>query len=81
MLVLMRGWPFASPETPSFRDVPVGSAFYYYVETAAGLQVMPGFADGTFRPNATTTRGEASKIVDVAGQRSGPASARPARWP
>ncbi|HET7077837.1 MAG TPA: S8 family serine peptidase [Chloroflexia bacterium] len=66
MVVLARGWALDTPETATFVDVPYGSPFYFYIETAANLQVISGYANGTFRPYASTTRAEAAKIIDVA---------------
>jgi len=55
-----------STDTPTFRDVPVGSAFYNYVETAYANGILSGYADNTFRPNVEATRGQVSKIIDIA---------------
>jgi subtilase family protein/S-layer family protein/fervidolysin-like protein len=77
MIVLARGWALDTPERPTFADVPYGSPFYFYIETAANLQVISGYTNGTFRPYANTTRAEAAKIIDVAAAtfRPGPGSA------
>jgi hypothetical protein len=50
----------------SFSDVPVGSTFYNYIETAYANGILSGYADGTFRPNNDATRGQVAKIVDLA---------------
>ena len=50
----------------SFSDVPVGSTFYNYIETAYANGILSGYADGTFRPNNDATRGQITKIVDLA---------------
>ncbi len=67
--------PLVNPPTPTFADVPYGSAFYTYVETAASRGIINGYACGGpgepcdpqrrpyFRPNATVTRGQIAKIV------------------
>jgi subtilisin family serine protease len=65
-MVLTRGWPLFDPEAPSFADVPYGTPFYLYVETASGLQVINSFADRTFHPYQVVTRADAAKIIDVA---------------
>ena len=44
-MVLTRGWPLFDPDAPSFADVPYGTPFYLYVETASGLKVINSFAD------------------------------------
>jgi subtilisin-like proprotein convertase family protein len=55
-----------STNTPSFTDVPVGSTFYNYIETAYANGILSGYADRTFRPFNDATRGQVSKIVDIA---------------
>jgi S-layer homology domain/Beta-propeller repeat len=60
------GWLRRTPVTPTFSDVPPGSAFYTFVETAVCHGVVSGYADGTFRPTAGATRGQISKIVSLA---------------
>ena len=47
----------------SFTDVQPGSTFYPYVQCLACRDVIGGYSDGTFRPNADVTRGQLSKIV------------------
>ena len=47
----------------SFTDVQPGSTFYRYVQCLACRDVIGGYSDGTFRPNADVTRGQLSKIV------------------
>jgi hypothetical protein len=58
-----QGWALLNPVTPSFSDVPAGSTFYQYIETAVCHGVLGGYADGTFRPANPATRGQISKIV------------------
>jgi hypothetical protein len=60
----------SSPATPTptactltFTDVPPGSTFYPYVHCLACLDIINGYHDGTFHPNANVTRGQLSKIV------------------
>jgi hypothetical protein len=64
--VLTAGWPLQTPPAPTFSDVPAGSAFYPYVETALCHGILSGYADGTFRPGAGATRGQIAKIVYLA---------------
>ena len=60
----------------TFEDVPPGSTFYEFIQRLTGRGVMSGYACGGagepcnppsnrpyFRPNATTTRGQLSKIT------------------
>jgi hypothetical protein len=55
-----------STDVPSFSDVPVGSTFYNYIETAYANGILSGYADGTFRPNNDATRGQVAKIINLA---------------
>jgi hypothetical protein len=66
MVVIAAGYKPISPATPSFSDVPVGSAFYSYIETARANDILSGYDDGTFRPEAQATRGQICKAVDLA---------------
>ncbi len=66
MIVTARGWPLVNPVTPSFSDVPVGSAFYPYVETAKAQGILSGYSDGTFRPSAAVSCGQISKMIVTA---------------
>jgi hypothetical protein len=59
----VQGWPLLDPATASFSDVPTGSTFYQYVETAVCHHVLGGYSDGTFRPVNPATRGQISKII------------------
>ena len=51
------------PPLPAFSDVPRSDPFYRYVETARAGGVISGYADGTFRPGSTATRGQIARIV------------------
>jgi hypothetical protein len=78
MIVLGVGWPLANPSNNTFHDVPVGSTFYSYVETAFGHGIINGYACGGsgescdpqnrpyFRPNNNVTRGQLSKLLMLA---------------
>jgi hypothetical protein len=71
------GWTLLNPLTNTFQDVPVGSTFYQYIETAVAHGVLSGYPCGQppagecvppsnkpyFVPNANATRGQSSKIV------------------
>lgn len=67
--VLAMGFPLLNPPNPTFSDVPRLHPYYRYIETAVAQGIIGGYADGTFRPDNTVTRGQMSKIVVVAGQR------------
>ncbi|MFL5733388.1 MAG: S-layer homology domain-containing protein [Chloroflexia bacterium] len=66
MIVLGEGWPIDLTSAPHFTDVPPGSTFYEYVETAVNHGVISGYADRTFRPNNNITRGQIAKIIVLA---------------
>jgi hypothetical protein len=67
IVVLAAGWPLLDPPTATFRDVPLGSTFYRYVETAYNKGIITGYGCGTncleFRPGNSATRGQIAKIV------------------
>lgn len=52
----------------TFTDVPDGFPFWLYIERAALHGVISGYDNGTFRPNADVTRGQAVKILDNAAR-------------
>jgi hypothetical protein len=70
------GWTLLNPTQSTFEDVPVGSTFYEFVETAYAHAVLSGYPCGGlsepcippgnkpyFRPFNNATRGQTSKIV------------------
>src|SRR5207249_3360153 len=66
IVVQAAGLSLIHPATPSFSDVPVGSTFYDYIETARASSILSGYPDGTFRPDAQATRGQICKITYLA---------------
>lgn len=78
MIVNAAGGPFINPESPTFADVDVDSAFYTYIETAAAHELIGGYLCGGpgepcddtarpyFRPGNNITRGQLSKVVALA---------------
>ncbi|HET6312216.1 MAG TPA: NPCBM/NEW2 domain-containing protein [Chloroflexia bacterium] len=59
----------------TFSDVPPGSTFYEYVERIVGRGVVGGYADGTFGPGNSATRGQIAKVLsNAAGFSDAPAS-------
>jgi hypothetical protein len=62
IVVLAEGWA-NDCATQHFSDVPPSHPFYCYVETAFAHGIISGYADGTFRPGNSATRGQISKIV------------------
>jgi hypothetical protein len=63
IVVLAEGWDIDTYGAPHFTDVPSGSAFYDYVETAYNNGVITGYSDNTFRPNNNITRGQLTKVI------------------
>jgi hypothetical protein len=63
IVVLAEGWPLLDPPTPTFSDVPSSDPFYRHIETAFDRGIISGYADGTFRPGNSATRGQICKIV------------------
>ena len=66
IVVLARGWTIECPSAGHFSDVPVGSVFYCFIETAYGHGIISGYSDGTFRPGNNVTRAQLTKIVVIA---------------
>lgn len=73
-------WELINPSINTFEDVPVGSTFYQYVETAAAHFVVSGYQCGQspagecvppenkpyFLPSSNATRAQVSKIEFLA---------------
>ncbi|MDQ5822762.1 MAG: S-layer homology domain-containing protein [Chloroflexota bacterium] len=69
------GYPLVNDNQETFADVPAGSPFHAYVETAARRSIIGGYPCGRpsepcdaqnrpyFRPNNSITRGQITKIV------------------
>ncbi len=66
IVVLAKGWPLSDPSNASFWDVPRGSTYYTYVETARARGLVNGYSDGSFRLNDNVSRGQLAKIVSTA---------------
>jgi hypothetical protein len=66
MIVTAFGWALNTSGGPHFSDVPSSNAFYAYIETAFNRGIVTGYADGTFRPNASVTRAQLSKMLYLA---------------
>ncbi|MDQ6693681.1 MAG: SBBP repeat-containing protein [Chloroflexota bacterium] len=72
IVVLGFSLPIYAPATATFNDVPVGSTFYTYAETAVHYGLITGYACGGlnepcpgtyFRPGASVSRAQLSKIA------------------
>jgi protocatechuate 3,4-dioxygenase beta subunit len=66
IVVLSQGWTLENPQAPTFSDVPYGSTFYRYIETAVAHGIITGYPGGTFLPNTSVTRSQVCKIVVLA---------------
>jgi hypothetical protein len=66
VIVLAENWLYYIPLTPDFNDVPTDHTFYKYIETAYYYGVIGGYSDGTYRPGNSATRGQITKIVNLA---------------
>lgn len=63
IIALAHGWTLINPGTPRFSDVPRDHTFYRFIETAAAMGVVTGYADGTFSVGNPATRGQIAKII------------------
>jgi hypothetical protein len=59
------GWPIDTSGGPHFSDVPPGSTFYQFVETAYNRGLISGYADGTFRPGNDAVRAHIAKMLSL----------------
>lgn len=50
-------------EAANFKDVPKQSPYYEGIDYLTERSIISGHPDGTFRPNAYVTRGEAAKMI------------------
>jgi hypothetical protein len=70
MVVLGMGWPLLEPVNPTFVDVPAGTEFYPYIETAYIYGIVSGYPCGTgcleYRPYNNVTRSQLSKMIVLA---------------
>jgi hypothetical protein len=66
IIVLAKGWTISMADGPHFVDVGPDHAFYPYIETARSRGIISGYQDGTFRPDASITRGQLAKAVALA---------------
>lgn len=55
------------PETTvAFSDVKPSSASFDYIQALVAKNIVSGFPDGTFKPNAVVTRAQAAKMIAAA---------------
>jgi hypothetical protein len=60
-----------------FTDVCPGDWYYPYVMDLTNIGAVSGYADGTFRPGNTLTRGQAVKVVVISMGLTGPVPPTP----
>jgi hypothetical protein len=63
LIVNAAGWQIDTTGGPHFNDTPADSPFYGFIETAFNHGVITGYADGSFRPGNSATRGQIAKIL------------------
>lgn len=68
ILVLVKGWALENPSVATFPDVPVGSTFFKYIETAVKRGVVSGYSDSTFQPGNNASRAQLSKMLSLSIQ-------------
>src|SRR5205823_7497470 len=78
------GWQLQNPPTATFEDVPTGSTFYEYIETAYSHGIINGYRCGAapagecvppnnrpyFVPYGNATRAQISKIAYLAANQT-----------
>lgn len=55
-----------SPKAPNLKDVKQDKWYYGAIAALVEAKIMGGFTDGTFRPDQTLTRAEASRLIGEA---------------
>jgi hypothetical protein len=54
---------YEPPDAPSFSDVPADSWAYRYVEYAKSQDIVSGYTDGTYQPDAAVTRDQMAVYI------------------
>ncbi len=72
IVVLAFALPIDTTGGPHFSDVPQGSTFYDYIETAYNNGLINGYSDNTFRPGNNVTRAQVAKIAVLAAIHADP---------
>lgn len=65
-VVLAKAYPFSTPTTPTFVDVPTSYFAYLYIETAYAHGIIRGVDATHFYPNRTLRRDELCQIIEAA---------------
>ena len=72
IVVLAFALPIDTTGGPHFNDVPQGSTFYDYIETAYNNGLINGYSDNSFRPGNNVTRAQVAKIAVLAAINADP---------
>lgn len=67
IIVMVCGFPISDSTKSSFTDVPDSHWALKYIAAAEANNIISGYKDGTFKPNAYVSRAEIAKIVVQAG--------------
>ena len=63
-VVRAHNWPRITPASgPTFSDVPPSYWAYVPIETAVSEGIISGFSDGTFHPDADSSRDQLARII------------------
>lgn len=65
MVSIAREWHINLPASPSYADEDASEWYFPYVEVMRAAGVMSGYPDGTFNPDALTTRAQVAKILSL----------------
>ena len=65
MIGVARGWAMEMPDNPTYVDVSRTDWYFLYAEMMHAADVMQGYSDGSFRPNAPATRAPVAKILSL----------------
>jgi hypothetical protein len=63
---MLLGPQISAAQAAGFSDVSSSNPYRVQIETLAQLGIIEGYADGTFRPNASVTRAQFAKMVILA---------------
>ncbi len=69
--------PVSSCTGERYSDVCPGDWFYPYVMDLSDIGAVSGYGDGSFRPGSPVSRGQAMKILALAGELSAPTPLQP----
>jgi len=78
-LNLYARWTGTAPSPGSFSDVSASDWYYTYVTALSKSNILGGYPDGTFRPKAIVTAGQALKLILLASG-SGEQSQTDTHW-